>query len=375
MDNTMAVQAMTQPISRSMLGMDQGVNGMQGDGFAMIFAQLMGMGGEEEEDGLAAALLQMVSQLKQDEEEIGTQMAMEMLSSVPNFQPQMLLTLLQNGNAQAVSPAVQDVLQMLTQNQPSEREVQGTAMAFVQAAQTEEAEEIIDFDAVKTDDEFLQVLSNAWSQKKPETPVVHTDLDYGAVRAAREMLSKTKRETTETLDIEALQAQVNARRFMPADTMTQISEQPQVPDGEEIAAQVKTGILENVAQGKNEFVVKLKPEGIGEIMVKFSENKDKISLSIFTTSTQTARLISNEIASLQSALRPLQAEVQEIVVTPDGQAAQYSAQNQMTDQGRQFYDQQPSHQGENSHHSHRQETAFEDTVEATLETEGLDTYI
>ncbi len=373
MDNMMAVQAMGQPISRSLLGLAQGETGMQGDAFAMIFAQLMG--GEEGQDGLAAALMQMTGQLQQDEEEMGTQMAAEMLCTMPGFQPQMLLTLLQNGGVQAASPAVQEVLQNTVQAMASPKEEVQGLMAFVQEAQAGD-EEATDLLTAKTDEEFVQILSSAWSQKKAETPVTRMELDHSIVRAIRETLAREKKETVETPDIETLQADVNARRFMPVETAVPVSEQPKVPDGEEIAAQVKTGILENVAKGKNEFVVKLKPEGIGEIMVKFSENRDKIALTIFTTNTQTAKLITNEIASLQSALRPLQAEVQEVVVTPDGQAAQYSAQNQMTDQGRQFYDQQAfSQQGGQSHHSHRQKSGFEDTVETVLEEEGLDTYI
>lgn len=370
MENMMAVQAAGQPISRSLLGLAQGENAMQGDAFAMLIAQLIG---GEEQDTLAAALMQMTGQLQQDEEEMGTQMAAEMLSTMPGFQPEMLLTLLQNGGVQAASPAVQEVLQNTVQTL-SPKEAQGL-MAFVQETPAGD-EEATDLLAAKTDEEFVQILSNAWNQEKTEAPVVRTELDHSVVRAIRETLAREKKETVETPDIEALQADVNARRFMPAETTVQISEQPKVPDGEEIAAQVKTGILENAAKGRNEFVVKLKPDGIGEIVVKFSENRDKIALSIFTTDTQTARLISSEIASLQSALRPLQAEVQEVVVTPDGQAAQYSAQNQMTDQGRQFYDQQPSsHQGGQSRQSHRQESGFEDTVETVLEEGGLNTYI
>lgn len=370
MDNMMAVQAAGQPISRSLLGLAQGEAGMPTDAFAMIFAQLMGGEGQ---DGLAAALMQMTGQLKQDEEEMGTQMAAEMLCTMPGFQPQMLLNLLQNGGMET-SPAVQEVLQNVVQDGVSPKAAQGL-MDFVQAAETAPEEELSDLLTAKDDGEFVEILSKAWSQEKAETPVTRMELDHSVVRAIRETLAREKRETVETPDIETLQADVDARRFLPVETSVPIAEQPKVPSGEEIAAQVKTGILENAAKGKNEFVVKLKPEGIGEIMVKFSENRDKIALTIFTTNEQTAKLISNEIASLQSALRPLQAEVQEIVVTPDSQAAQYSAQNQMTDQGRQFYDQQPSHQGEHSHQSHRQESGFEDTVETVLEDEGLDTYI
>jgi len=154
-----------------------------------------------------------------------------------------------------------------------------------------------------------------------------------------------------------------------------------VPDAEEIAKQVKAGILENVAKGQSEFVVRLKPDGIGEIVVKLADTKDKISLSIYTSDERAARLISGEVASLQSALRPLNAEVQEITtVSANEQAGQYSAQNQMTDQGRQFFGQQPSHEGSNSHRggfAGGVEEDFDNAVEAGAISgdEALDTYI
>ena len=205
-------------------------------------------------------------------------------------------------------------------------------------------------------------------------------LDQSAIRAAKELLAKNRKDqSTETIDVESLQADVNSRRFLTNDTGVQKQELP-IPDAQEIAKQLKTGILENLSRGKNEFLVRLKPEGLGEIMVRFSENKDKITLSILTHDTQTARMISGEVAALQNALKPLNAEVQEITtVSANEQAAQYSQQNQMTDQGRQFFGhQQPSHEG----HSGRraagaiQEDSFDETVEAGLGTdEALDTYI
>ena len=63
------------------------------------------------------------------------------------------------------------------------------------------------------------------------------------------------------------------------------------PTFEQISTQVKDGLLDNTAQGKNEFVIRLKPEGIGEVIVKLSANREKIELNIFTSSIQTAKLI------------------------------------------------------------------------------------
>lgn len=102
------------------------------------------------------------------------------------------------------------------------------------------------------------------------------------------------------------------------------------PTFEQISTQVKDGLLDNTAQGKNEFVIRLKPEGIGEVIVKLSTNREKIELNIFTSSIQTAKLIEGEVAALQNALRPLQAEIQQISVMPEEYELAYAAQNAMT---------------------------------------------
>ncbi len=368
-----AVQA--QPTSlRKLLGMGQG---QIGDGFAMIFQQMLGDGDEEQ---LSALLMQMAGSLQEDSEELGGQMSAEMLAVMAgmNLPASDLMSLMQQDGA--VAENVMEVLST-TMNSPQGRTQLPALLSQLEGLtqQQGEGEEIIELP--QADKDFVELLSAAWKETPEDAakPPVPLTLDHSTVRAIKEQMEQNRKgNQTETLDIESLQADVNTRRFLPAEAMTQKQSLP-VPDAQEIAKQLKTGILDNLAKGKNEFLVRLKPEGLGEILVKLSETKDKVSLSIFTNDSQTARLISGEVAALQNALRPLNAEVQEITtVSANEQASQYSAQNQMTDQGRQFFDQQPSHEG---HSSHRggfagSEDTFDDTVEAGLVTdEALDTYI
>lgn len=134
------------------------------------------------------------------------------------------------------------------------------------------------------------------------------------------------------MDVESLQADVNAGRFLTAQPE---AAQLPLPSAEEIGKQLKTGILHQTAQGKSEFIVRLEPEGIGEIVVKISDDREHMALSIFTASTQAARLISNEVATLQEALRPLQVQVQQVTLLPTEQAVSYASQSALTDQGQQ----------------------------------------
>jgi len=382
MEQVTTVQATPQTSYRQMMGMTQ-EGQVQGDAFAMIFQQMMEGGLMEGGDDLAALLMQMSGGMQKDSEKMGAQMAAEMLNSGVTFSPDVMTALVQaswsteSTNMSAIA-AQMEALTGVAPEQPGEAEqTRGITEALAELVMPEEAEGP---EAGSENKDFLEMLSAAWEEKPKETPRrAETQVDHSSIRAAKELMQRDKKETIKPLlDIESLQADVDSRRFVPVEADSAKQSQLPVPDGEELAAQVKTGILENVAKGKNEFVVRIKPEGIGEIVVKLSENKEKISLTILTTSTQTARLISSEVAALQNALRPLNAEVQEITtVAANEQAAQYSAQNQMTDQGRQSHGEQEPQHSRRAQQVNGIEEDFQDTVEDGLAAndEILDTYI
>lgn len=369
MEQIISVQsASAQPTLRGLLGLNGG-QAVQGDAFAMLFQQLMG------QDGDFAALFTQVTQDNQEEaNKLGAQMAAEMLCMMPNPQMQMMLSLVQPQAMAQVVENIQDVLDGKTAG------ANLTAAQLLSALGTQ-GEEAAPTAKNLTSNQFYTILQNAWKEEEPQQPFMGLSFQDSSLRAAKELLAqKQKDNTVQPLDVESLQADVNAKRFMPLDAMAQ-KQAASLPDVNEIANQLKTGILDNVAQGKNEFVVRLKPEGIGEIVVKLSENKEKISLSIITSSAQTAKMITNEVTALQNALRPLHAEVEQIVVAqPTEQASNYAAQTAMTNQEHQFQGQQFYNGQGDSHHggsSRPQEGGeFGSTVEQILaEDDGLDTYI
>ena len=147
-----------------------------------------------------------------------------------------------------------------------------------------------------------------------------------------------------------------------------VSARQETPDVRQIADQLKTGILDNLRQGKNEFVVKLKPEGLGEITVKLTESKNEISLRIVTSSAAVGRMIANDVNALQNALRPLRAQVQEIVTVP---AAQENAAGTMLTGGQgeqQFaWHYQNQQQSGGGGHTHADSDGdFEDLVDGAV---------
>lgn len=351
-----AVQAAVsaQPSIRNLLGMAAGQTVQGGDAFAMIFQQLMGEG-----DAFGALLSQMSEDVQEDADELGRQMMAEMLFAAPDMQTLFSL-------AQGVQP--EDMLDISAVRQYTSAD----SLSPLVGMKAEEQEDNSQQNEGLKADGFYSVLQGAWKQQ--EQPSFAMGIQGNALREAKALLEKKPKETVQMPDIENLQEAVNAKRFFPAGDLFQ-KQATELPDISEIAAQVKSGVLDNVAQGKNEFVIRLKPEGMGEIVVKLSENKEKISLSIFTASTQAARMITNEVVTLQNALRPLRAEVEQITVAPEGHAAAYASQNAMSDHGQQFAGQQSGLWQQEGGSQHPENGDFEAMVQQSLPEDGLDTYI
>ena len=391
MQQVNAAQANPQRSLRAMLGMTgngnvSGVAGQMGDGFDMIFQNMLA-GGLEGEDDLAAMLMQLTGGLQKDSEKWGAQMAAEMLNTVPTLNPSVISALVEASWAADGQNLAEAIGRLQDQN--------STALAELLAGRdvssiTEMLEEMVVGEEQQTqgneNQDFLEVLSAAWAKPKADTRTLSTQLDHSSIRAAKELMQRDKKETmVPILDVESLQADVDSRRFTPVTTgSASLEEQVQVPNGEEMADQIKADFFQNVSQGRNEFVVRIKPDGIGEITVKLSEGKDKITLNIVAADENTARLISSQVLALQNALRPLNAEVQDITpaaaVAASQESTQYSAQNQMTDQGRQSHSQQESGRGNRTQRMVGVagiDDSFDETVESGVAAndEVLDTYI
>lgn len=339
-----------------------------GEGLGGVFALLLQQLAGDAENNLTEALFpgQMCGQ---DEEQDDTQLllGMELMADALNVSPMLELLV-----KEQQMPLDESVLSGAHEILPKAE----LYSAWGKGAQKEEAP----FMEMEWG-EMLETLTNAWKTGEGgKNESENVDLTMGemkfqtAVWQARETLSgKPRGEQRELdgqgLDLEALQAAVNNRQFLSEATAAK-QESPSV---HEISEQLKTGILDNISKGKNEFSIKLKPEGLGEITVKFLEVKNEISLRIVTSSTAVGKMIADEVANLQSALRPLHAQVQEIVTVADT-AQTGMAQSTLTDnQGGQFawHYQQEANQGGN----HRNDD-FDDLVElASIPDEGLNVLV
>ena len=75
--------------------------------------------------------------------------------------------------------------------------------------------------------------------------------------------------------------------------------------------QVAKSVAQNLLRGRSEFTVKLRPEGLGEILVKLvSDDAGRTVLSMVASSQRTADLLNRDLASLQSQLSDHNVEIE-----------------------------------------------------------------
>lgn len=147
--------------------------------------------------------------------------------------------------------------------------------------------------------------------------------------------------------------------------------------GTALLNQVKSGIERGIQKELQHFTIKLKPEGLGEIIVNMVSTGGKISMSIGVTNAETQKLLSSELANLKEALQPFNAQVEEIYHNGTGGM-------EFTNYQQSFYQQQNQMSGRN-HFVRQDGTEDEDIYEAVSEiglqpvyagdTEMLNTYI
>lgn len=143
--------------------------------------------------------------------------------------------------------------------------------------------------------------------------------------------------------------------------------------------QVTHGLKENLSEGKDRFVIKLKPESLGEITVRLVEEAGKSILRISTANPTTAQLINNDLNALKEAMRPMQIQVETAVSPSQTLSADVSQQFNMANQ--QFNDRQQQ-QGQFYHASH-QAAYRDDSLDESgsemlwpkLTKEGVDRYV
>lgn len=190
---------------------------------------------------------------------------------------------------------------------------------------------------------------NAFSQLAALKSVTSTATDDGAggdllsqqsysqsIAKAKELLSKFSDDADDTQSADKLQSSLSSSKTAtPFELRMQAAAKT---ESTSVAQQIETGLEKNLALGKNEFTIKLKPESLGEITVKLTEEAGKATLTITTASAATAKLLNSDLDALKAAVAPLNVRVNEAVTQTA--SAQQSGSQQFDMAGQQFSGQQ-----------------------------------
>lgn len=189
-----------------------------------------------------------------------------------------------------------------------------------------------------------------------------TDSGFTDMMSAQAKLAKAVKEAgsgeetpTETVDLEKLKKDAEEKGLNLMDRLTQAringsgtihtADKAGEATATPVLNQLRTGLEQGIKDNLSEFTIKLKPEGLGEIVVHMASAGGKLTVDIGATSQETQKLINSQMAALKEMLEPLHAEVGSV---------SHSSQNAMEflDFGQnQYQDQRQQTFG--SHRNHR----------------------
>ncbi|MFZ2539021.1 MAG: flagellar hook-length control protein FliK [Oscillospiraceae bacterium] len=175
------------------------------------------------------------------------------------------------------------------------------------------------------------------------------DMNFkNAVMQAQKLMKGELKESSDITDdpsADALQQAVGQSKFDAVLNDKQIlSSSKASVDVADLAEQVKNGLSNGALGEQKEFLVKLKPEGLGEVVIKLVESQNKMTVSIVAATTEVAKLLNNELSTLRETMRAMQIDVRDVVVQSQNNfgSMQQNLQQQMSQgQSNQF--------GENRH--------------------------
>lgn len=202
---------------------------------------------------------------------------------------------------------------------------------------------------------------------------------YRTMQNAKEAVPAVKdSEKTKSSEVGVLQNDVKGLdiRFDRIKSEIKMKTEYEAPE-----KQLLKGVEENLKSGKSEFTVKLKPEGLGEIIVKLVQNDGgKMLMSMTASSAKTAELLNSNLSSLQNSLNQHNVEIvnpSDMIKNAAAPAApsfeQYYGQNSGNQQqSEQLYNQ---NKGYIVYSSTDSADVFEEKASAPVGCDGLDIII
>ncbi|MCM1226930.1 MAG: flagellar hook-length control protein FliK [Clostridium sp.] len=201
------------------------------------------------------------------------------------------------------------------------------------------------------------------------------------MQSAKSSISTVKKaETPKPAEIETLQKDMSELdiRFDKIDSEIKMKETFEAPE-----KQLLKGVQENLQKGNKEFTVKLRPEGLGEIIVKLVKSEGgKMFMSMAASSAKTAQLLNSNLSTLQSSLSQHNVEILNTndmtqTVMPMNPAFEqyYGQQNDAYQQQNQQFRHQNQNQGHMTYAQTDDAETFDAKASAPMEQSGLDIMI
>lgn len=135
--------------------------------------------------------------------------------------------------------------------------------------------------------------------------------------------ASSQRSAPLKIDVDELQKKVDAGEYLaqtqlqrqPVQTEQINTEQYSLPENvepKEVFSQIKTAADAHAAQNDSDFVIKLRPEGLGEITVKLASQDGRTTLSLSASDANVQKMLGGEINTLREIMRPYNVEVAQV---------------------------------------------------------------
>lgn len=209
------------------------------------------------------------------------------------------------------------------------RKTQGDSQANRPQPASELQPEVIKFSGAEAGGENSQSGTNS-SGKNGDGTSGWFSLDHTTrgERPGGDEKSLGQTESQTSVSLEDLQKKAQQNGILPFERMigaklsggsaVQTAGGRNITDATPLPEQLKAGIEQGLSKQLSQFTIRLKPEGLGEILVQMTSSGGKIALSIGVSNHETQKLLSAEMMHLKETLEPLHAEVQEIYHNSQG---------------------------------------------------------
>lgn len=180
------------------------------------------------------------------------------------------------------------------------------------------------------------VMTSADAQQEQQLTFLSDALD--PIRKAELTQNQAgKALVSEPMDVEKLQKavdegayqanslwQLGNRSIAEAKPEVQINPEQKAAyiDTDDLIQKLQTNVSQHLSDQTQEFVIKLKPEHLGEITIHLTQDNQQMVLSLTAASETTAKLLNGQLNVLSEALRPYNAQVQPVITQAEaGQSA------------------------------------------------------